>query len=43
MHNLFGDTNSVDVVMTADGKHELKNPIRGDKVDDVLRYVEVRA
>lgn len=40
MHNLFGDTNSVDVVMTADGKHELKNPIRGDKVDDVLRYVK---
>ncbi len=40
MHNLFGDTNSVDVVMTKEGQHELKNPIRGDKVDDVLRYVK---
>ena len=40
VHNLFGDTNSVDVVMTADGGYELKNPIRREiKVDDVLRYV----
>jgi arginine decarboxylase len=43
MHNLFGDTDSVDVSLTADGGHELHNPRRGDTVGDVLRYVHIRA
>ncbi|PID42503.1 MAG: arginine decarboxylase [Proteobacteria bacterium] len=40
MHNLFGDTNSIDVVMTDDGGYQFRHPIRGDTVDDVLRYVK---
>lgn len=38
MHNLFGDTNSIDVELTADG-YQLVDYIEGDYVDDVLRYV----
>ncbi len=39
MHNLFGDTDSVDVNLKPDGKFELFNLKRGDSVDDILRYV----
>jgi len=39
MHNLFGDTDAVNVVMTGDGAYCLKNADRGDTVDDLLRYV----
>lgn len=39
MHNLFGDTNSVNVVQEADGGFRLEGPERGDTVDDLLRYV----
>jgi arginine decarboxylase len=39
MHNLFGDTDSVNVELTADGGHRLLSPRRGDSVDYVLRYV----
>ena len=39
MHNLFGDTDSVHVELTPDGKHRLAQPRRGDTVDAVLRYV----
>ncbi len=38
MHNLFGDTDSVDIELTADG-HRLRHAQRGDTVDSVLRYV----
>jgi len=39
MHNLFGDTDSVNVVQEADGSYRLEGPERGDMVDDLLRYV----
>ena len=40
MHNLFGDTNSVNIEMSAQGKYRLMNPQHGDSVDAVLRYVQ---
>ena len=39
MHNLFGDTDSIDVSLTSDGDYQLSNPLQGDTVDSVLRYV----
>lgn len=39
MHNLFGDTDAVDVELTADGKYQLVHPERGDTADELLRYV----
>jgi arginine decarboxylase len=39
MHNLFGDTDSVNVELTADG-YTLSDPRRGDTVESVLRYVQ---
>ncbi len=38
MHNLFGDTDSVNVVLDGDG-WRLAEPLRGDTVDRLLRYV----
>jgi arginine decarboxylase len=39
MHNLFGDTDAVNVIVEADGKYRLAQPERGDSVDELLRYV----
>lgn len=39
MHNLFGDTDAVDVEIDAAGVIHLNHAIRGDTVSDVLRYV----
>ncbi|MDD2816309.1 MAG: biosynthetic arginine decarboxylase [Thiotrichaceae bacterium] len=39
MHNLFGDTYSVNVCISDDGKYELVDPEEGDTVEDMLRYV----
>lgn len=39
MHNLFGDTDSVNVEMSDDGGHRLLHAARGDTVDSVLRFV----
>ena len=39
MHNLFGDTNSVDVYLDQQGQIELKHAIKGDTISDVLEYV----
>ena len=39
MHNLFGDTDSVDVNLNDQGGIELTHAIRGDTVSSVLRYV----
>lgn len=39
MHNLFGDTNSVDVIVNARGQYRIDHPLEGDTVSDVLRYV----
>lgn len=38
LHNLFGDTDAVDVLLTPEGV-QLKHATRGDTVDTVLRYV----
>lgn len=39
MHNLFGDTDSVDVILDEEGGYQLKHAIRGDTVAGVLDYV----
>lgn len=39
MHNLFGDTDSVDVDVDAQGNIVLDHAIQGDTVSSVLRYV----
>lgn len=39
MHNLFGDTHSVNVVVTPDGGYELCNQQAGDTIETMLRYV----
>lgn len=39
MHNLFGDTHSVDVRLSANGGYDIGEPITGDTVAKVLRYV----
>ncbi|MCD6047309.1 MAG: speA [Gammaproteobacteria bacterium] len=43
MHNLFGDTNSVHVELTENGGYQLVQPVEGDTVADVLRYVHFDA
>ena len=40
MHNLFGDTNIVHVDTDVDGRARLHHVVRGDRVQDVLSYVE---
>ncbi|MFT3741827.1 MAG: biosynthetic arginine decarboxylase [Gammaproteobacteria bacterium] len=40
LHNLFGDTHSVLVKLKPGGGYELVQPIKGDLVEDVLRYVQ---
>jgi arginine decarboxylase len=42
MHNLFGDTDAVNVELTADGGYRLLEPRHGDTVDELLRYVEMQ-
>ncbi|MFE8071269.1 biosynthetic arginine decarboxylase [Marinobacteraceae bacterium S3BR75-40.1] len=39
MHNLFGDTNSVDVFMDATGHYRIEHPLVGDTVAELLNYV----
>ncbi|KRW83854.1 biosynthetic arginine decarboxylase [Marinobacter sp. P4B1] len=39
MHNLFGDTHSVDVRLDEQGNYRIGKPITGDTVAKVLRYV----
>ncbi|KMQ73391.1 biosynthetic arginine decarboxylase [Marinobacter subterrani] len=39
MHNLFGDTHSVDVRLNTGGGYDIGTPITGDTVAKVLRYV----
>lgn len=40
MHNLFGDTNSVNVELDANGGYRLVSPRHGDTVNAVLRHVQ---
>ncbi len=39
MHNLFGDTHSVNVELDPAGGWKLDEPLRGDSAADLLRYV----
>jgi arginine decarboxylase len=41
MHNLFGDTHSVNVELDGHGGWRLLEPTRGDGADDLLRYVHI--
>ncbi|QRN04425.1 biosynthetic arginine decarboxylase [Legionella sp. MW5194] len=38
LHNLFGDTNSLDVKLTGNGQFEIKDLVSGDTVTNVLHY-----
>jgi arginine decarboxylase len=40
LHNLFGDTNIVSVVLDAQGEIVFSKEVPGDSVEDVLSYVE---
>jgi arginine decarboxylase len=40
MHNLFGDTNVVHVDLDDAGRARLTHVLRGERVQDVLEYVE---
>jgi arginine decarboxylase len=39
IHNLFGDTDAVNVELDGKGGYRLLEPERGDSVDELLRYV----
>ena len=39
MHNLFGDTNSINVLVTRDGDYRLEGAEPGDRIDQLLEYV----
>jgi len=39
MHNLFGDTYSINVHLGSDGRYELVSPLEGDTVQTLLNYV----
>ncbi len=41
MHNLFGDTDAVDVALDENGSWTLVDPEQGDRVDELLRYVHM--
>ncbi|MBU2801478.1 arginine decarboxylase, partial [Acidithiobacillus caldus] len=43
MHNLFGDTDAVNVLCTDDGGFQLQEPVPGDTVEEVLAYVQFSA
>jgi arginine decarboxylase len=40
LHNLFGDTNVVNVAINPDGTFEFVREFHGDSIFDVLKYVE---
>ena len=40
LHNLFGDTNVVNVAIDSDGAFEFEREFHGDSISDVLSYVE---
>jgi arginine decarboxylase len=41
MHNLFGDTHAVNVVLDDAGGWQLQGAERGDRTDELLRYVHL--
>jgi arginine decarboxylase len=42
MHNLFGDTSSIQVEMLPDGKYKITNPTDGDTVETTLKHVNFK-
>jgi len=40
LHNLFGDTNAVHIGVGPHGRPKISHVVRGDRVQDVLAYVE---
>jgi len=43
MHNLFGDTDSINVTIKEDGSYHVDQVLYGDTVDSVLDYVHISA
>ncbi len=43
LHNLFGDTNAVHVLITPEGRYEINDLVEGDTVTEVLNYVQFGA
>ncbi|HVK11547.1 MAG TPA: biosynthetic arginine decarboxylase [Gemmataceae bacterium] len=43
LHNLFGDTNAVHINLLDDGSYEIDDFIPGDRVSEVLNYVQFSA
>ncbi|HKJ02252.1 MAG TPA: hypothetical protein VJ997_07350, partial [Longimicrobiales bacterium] len=43
LHNLFGDTHAVHVVLDTDGNWHLEEVVEGDTVREVLQYVQFDA
>lgn len=43
LHNLFGDTNAVHVAVDEQGRYRLTAMIEGDRIDEVLSYVQIHA
>jgi Arginine decarboxylase (spermidine biosynthesis) len=41
LHNLFGDTHSAEVTLNDNGDAVITNIIKGDNVDNLLRYVNI--
>jgi arginine decarboxylase len=41
MHNLFGDTHSVNIELDGQGGYRLVQPMPGDNIGDLLRYVHI--
>lgn len=39
MHNLFGDTNAINIRITADGGYQLEGAEPGDRIDQLLEYL----
>jgi len=43
MHNLFGDTNAVHVRIQPEGGYRIEHVVKGDTVEEVLRFVQYSA
>lgn len=39
LHNLFGDTDSINVELGEGGAYQISEPERGDTIDELLRYI----
>lgn len=43
MHNLFGDTNSINIEYSSSGEYKMVQMEKGDNVNDLLEYVHINA